>query len=273
MKLLTLNTHSLVETDYEKKLQIFVEAMEKYRPDIVALQEVNQSRTSPEMPGYVLGRYVNNGENEIRIKRDNHAFQVVKRLEQKGIFYEWTWLPVHVGYDKYDEGIALLSRAPMQQVKGFFLSEKRDYSHYKTRKALVAQIQGLQIGCVHMGWWDDKEESYVNQWKNLERNLDKEKQTFLLGDFNVPADKNSEGYEWIQKHGWQDTYVLAERKDEGITVPGKIDGWREKRENESMRIDYIWCKKQMRIKSSHVILNGKEEDVVSDHFGILIETR
>ncbi|MBQ8378789.1 MAG: hypothetical protein IJX42_06640 [Oscillospiraceae bacterium] len=43
MKLMTLNTHSLVEENYEKKLDTFVKGVISEKPDIIALQEVNQS--------------------------------------------------------------------------------------------------------------------------------------------------------------------------------------------------------------------------------------
>ena len=58
MKLMTLNTHSLAEPDYEKKLEVFAGVVEQERPDIIALQEVNQtmSRHKAHIPaawGYV----------------------------------------------------------------------------------------------------------------------------------------------------------------------------------------------------------------------------
>ena len=43
MKLLTLNTHSLVEDNYVRKLRDFTEAVKKEAPEIIALQEVNQT--------------------------------------------------------------------------------------------------------------------------------------------------------------------------------------------------------------------------------------
>ena len=43
MKLLTLNSHSLLEEDYLKKTQIFVEEILQENIDVFALQEVNQS--------------------------------------------------------------------------------------------------------------------------------------------------------------------------------------------------------------------------------------
>ena len=51
MKLLTLNTHSLEEKDYEKKLKIFTEEILKEKPDVIALQEVNQPLDGEEADG------------------------------------------------------------------------------------------------------------------------------------------------------------------------------------------------------------------------------
>ena len=43
MKLLTLNTHSLDGCDWEQKLEWFVKGIFEEKPDIIALQEVNQT--------------------------------------------------------------------------------------------------------------------------------------------------------------------------------------------------------------------------------------
>ena len=47
MKLLTLNTHSLIEPDYEAKREIFVDFIAREQPDVFALQEVNQTASAP----------------------------------------------------------------------------------------------------------------------------------------------------------------------------------------------------------------------------------
>ena len=49
MKILTINTHSLQEENYEQKLCWFVESILKERPDIIAMQEVNQTADAPLM--------------------------------------------------------------------------------------------------------------------------------------------------------------------------------------------------------------------------------
>ena len=46
MKILTLNTHSLQEENYAEKLEGFIERILVEQPDVVALQEVNQSLPS-----------------------------------------------------------------------------------------------------------------------------------------------------------------------------------------------------------------------------------
>lgn len=61
-----------------------------------------------------------------------------------------------------------------------------------------------------------------------------------MGDFNNPYQIAGEGYDEILKSGWYDTYDLAEEKDEGITVSGLIDGWKENKSLKEMRIDFIF---------------------------------
>ena len=132
---------------------------------------------------------------------------------------------------------------------------------------------------VHMGWWNDSEEPFRHQWKTLNRMLfEKQKKApvWLMGDFNGPAEVRHESYDLIDRSGWQDTYLLAREKDGGMTVRGVIDGWRDKiaepEKLEGMRIDQIWCSRSVPVLSSKVIFNGENGPVVSDHFGIKIET-
>lgn len=79
------------------------------------------------------------------------------------------------------------------------------------------------------------------------------------------------GYDLIKKSGWQDSYITARKKDSGFTVEQVIDGWREKiKDTSGMRLDQIWCNKNMKISSSEVIFNGGNYPVVSDHYGVLV---
>ena len=63
MKLLTLNTHSLIEPEYEAKREIFVEFIAKEQPDVFALQEVNQTAAAPELKAVPAGYNVLSGQH------------------------------------------------------------------------------------------------------------------------------------------------------------------------------------------------------------------
>ena len=72
MKILTLNTHSLQEENYQQKLNWFVEGILKEMPDIIAMQEVNQTAAAELMDLEMLeGQYPIPGC--MKIRRDNHA--------------------------------------------------------------------------------------------------------------------------------------------------------------------------------------------------------
>ena len=133
MKLLTLNTHSLVEEYYYEKLQTFVQAVSEEQPDVIALQEVNQ--TIAEMPVKTAQGYIPCAQG-IAIRQDNHVYHAAELLDKCGIRYFWTWLPLKKGYDKYDEGIALMSRSPIIETKIVQTSAINDYNNWKTRKIL-----------------------------------------------------------------------------------------------------------------------------------------
>ena len=115
-------------------------------------------------------------------------------------------------------------------------------------------------------------EPFAAQWETLSRAAGAKKTAFLLGDFNSEADVRGEGYDLVLRSGWQDTYRLAQQRDEGYTVMQAIDGWRDAPDAAAKkRIDQIWCSQAIAVKSTRVVFNGLREPQVSDHAGVLIE--
>ena len=118
MKIMTLNTHSLAEPEYESKLAAFAGSLVQIKPDIIALQEVNQSRSAPPAAsgwlresGYVpcCAKDLNTVSpcaSRAVIRADNHALNLALLLARAGVSYQWTWTPAKVGYGIYDEGLA-----------------------------------------------------------------------------------------------------------------------------------------------------------------------
>lgn len=86
MKLITLNIHSIVEYNYEEKLEKFAEMIAYLKPDIFVLQESNQSRDAEIVSEKELIGCV--GIN-MPIKKDNNAFAVSKLLRKKGLNYNF----------------------------------------------------------------------------------------------------------------------------------------------------------------------------------------
>lgn len=226
MRLLTLNTHSLVEPDYEAKRKFFVDFIAKEQPDVFALQEVNQTASAPAMP-IPLVDYCPCSGNGILLKEDNHAAAVAQMLKEEGVHYYWSWLPAKIGYDKYDEGMAIFSRMPITATENLLLSRTDDYHYWKTRRALGICAGDVWYYAVHMGWWKDEEEPFLDQWEKMSHAAAGKQMAFLLGDFNSEAAVRGEGYDLIARDGWQDTYCLAQHKDDGYTVVQAIDGWRD----------------------------------------------
>lgn len=275
MKLLTLNTHSLIEKNYEEKLKHFIDAVLKEQPEIIALQEVNQNIKAKKADENLLNNYVQ-ADSKVVLKEDNHVMRIANMLEAKGTVYKWSWIPIKLGYDIYEEGIAIMSKYPITEIKEFYISKCKDFYNWKSRKVLGIKVLVNEtfkwFYSVHMGWWDDEQDNFINQWKcfisklKQDNNLD----IYLMGDFNNPAHVSNEGYDYIISSGWFDTYTLSKRKDDGITVSSKIDGWENKKVLDSMRIDYIFKNSNNEVETSQIIFNRKNYNIVSDHFGVMI---
>lgn len=264
IKLLTINTHSIVEPDYEVKLNHFIDGIAENPPDIIAMQEVNQSLDKeilPQLPGFMPC-------TTRAVRTDNHALRVVMSLRERGIKYNWTWVPIKIGYGKYEEGLAILSRYPVNAAESIYISKTSDYNNWKTRRILGIITPAGKFYTVHMGWWDDESEPFSEQWRKVKRYITGK--AWLMGDFNSPDDIRGEGYDAVEGSGWQDVYVLAQHRDAGYTVTKRIDGWDC---DERMRIDYIWCNHGARVERVETVFDGMNGCVVSDHFGVMAEVR
>ncbi len=262
MKILTLNTHSLLEENYNEKLGIFADGISRVLPHVIALQEVNQTCDAPVISSHPLGF----SSGEVPLKKDNHAIQVTKLLAEKGINYHFVWCPVKQGYGKLDEGLAFLSLEPIQFLESFVISNTQKYQDWKKRKALVVKIYGMNFCTAHLGWWQDEEEPFASQFDKLNEHLLPYKDMILLGDFNSPDSAEGEGYDYVTSLGWKDMYAVADKKSGHHTVEGPIAGWKQK---GNLRIDYIFSKEKTDVRECSTIFDGVNFPEVSDHYGVM----
>jgi maltose 6'-phosphate phosphatase len=260
MKLLTLNCHSWQEDNQLEKIKILAEAIAENDYDVVALQEVSQHMDSPVVYS--------------EVRKDNFALVLLEELRKLGAEdYTFTWDFSHIGYDVYEEGLAIMTKHTIEETYSFFITQNDDQSYWKTRKIVGAKIavegQLISFYSCHLGWWHDEEEPYVIQADTLMQHARKNEHFFLMGDFNNPASVRNEGYDYLMEHGLFDTFDLAEEKDFGVTIKGKIAGWDDN--VQDLRIDLILAGQPAKAKSSRVIFNGKNKPVVSDHYGVEVE--
>lgn len=250
MKLLTLNCHSWQEEQPHDKLNSLAKEISEKSYDVIALQEVSQSNIA---------------------RHENYAKLLVEELHRLGqTDYSFIWDMSHIGYEIYEEGVAIVTKHPLIESSSFFVTKDHNLQNWKTRKIVKATIdyngKPFSFFSCHLGWWHDEEEPAKHQLELLLHHTSSKECCFLMGDFNGDASIRGENYDYLLNAGFLDTYKLAEKKDEGFTVKGKIDGWGEN--SKDLRIDYIFVNQPISVESSKVIFNGENKPVLSDHFGI-----
>ncbi len=260
MKLLTLNCHSWQEDNQLYKIKEIAKAIVENNYDVVALQEVSQ--------------LMNNKLVYDNVREGNFILVLQEELKNLGCSeYRFYWDMVHFGFKVYEEGICILTKLPIKDSKTFLITKGNDIHNFKTRKIVKITTeyknQDIDIYCCHLGWWNDEDESFKYQVDTLLKNTTKDKLNIFMGDFNNDANIRNEGYDYLIKSGLKDTYILANQKDSGITVCGKIDGWEKNKED--MRLDLILTNKIVDVEYSRVIFNNKNKEVVSDHFGVEVK--
>lgn len=256
MKLLTLNCHSWQEENQIEKISYIAKVINEKEYDAIALQEVSQLICSDIA-------YDN-------VKANNFALLLQDELKKLGNEnYTLHWDVAHIGYDIYEEGLCLMTKLPVVKKESFNISMSDDINFWKTRKIVKLNVvynnYEISLYSCHLGWWNDEEEPFKEQFDKLFMQIENDKFAFVMGDFNNNANVENEGYDYICEKLF-DTYNLSKNKDSGITVKGKIAGWDKNKEN--LRLDLILSNKEIKVESSNVIFNGINKNVVSDHYGL-----
>lgn len=258
MKLLTLNCHSWQETHQIEKIKYLAKVIVEKKYDVIALQEVSQSTD--------LDIIFDN------IRIDNYAVILINEIKKFGEYnYNLVWDFSHIGYDKYEEGLAILSRHDILEKESFYITKNKSIDYWKSRKIVKAVIEinnkTIDFYSCHLGWWNDCDESFEYQVNELcNKAKEGNEVSFLMGDFNNNALIRNEGYDFIKSKGLIDTYEISKIKDSGITVREKIDGWNDN--VDDLRIDIIFTNRKANVLESKIIFNNVNKDIVSDHYGL-----
>ena len=256
-----------MEENPQQKFEDLLKDILEKQYDLICFQEINQTIESPVVPVNDLYHPTPSAEP---IHQDHYVRCLVEKLEEEGLSYHWTWAYNHIGYDRYHEGVAILSRTPIQASE-LLVSDVNDPTDYHTRRIAIAETQvdgkDIAVASVHLSWWD---KGFQQEWARLEERFSQlQKPLILAGDFNNPA--GQEGYQTILASplSLQDAYEAAQERSGSYTVPPEIDGW--KGNSEPLRIDYVFTTKDLQVKYLHVVFDGQNSPQVSDHYGLKTE--
>lgn len=272
LSVLTLNLHTYQQHprhccfdtmhQHEREVQIIAEAIAHLQIDVIAFQEVGEYMYDPITHPY--------GESP-----SNMAFRICNKLRSWGLWYhlhqDWS----HIGFYRWREGTAILSRYPMHHNYSAYVSRDHRRDNYMSRNITLSCIDVpwfglLHVANVHLSW---AHHGFYEEFYNLKQLIYSRlhfgvRADLIVGDFNAPA--GEQAYQTIVGNGeYVDQYFSVHpQRFYQPSYHGQIDGWK----NESpKRIDYIFKRNgsAMQIRTMDLIFNDHFYPVVSDHFGYL----
>jgi maltose 6'-phosphate phosphatase len=257
LRVLTLNLHCYQEEDQDRKLHLIARAIHEQRIDVICLQEVAE--------------HWNNGHGDW----ESNAARIIRDRLPGGYHLHTDWS--HLGFDRYREGLAILSRYPFRGQDSRHISPGQDPYDIHTRKAVAAQIEVPHLGLInvfsaHLSWWED---GFPQQFENL-RNWVGDwhgggaAASLVCGDFNI--EPHSRGYGLVlDSREFDDQFLKAGDPVRFAQLSAQDrEGWPANMAGDH-RIDYIFLKRRsrLRVTSASVLFDGHRYDRVSDHPGYM----
>lgn len=243
LRILTLNLHCYQEDRQDEKFSQIAQAIRDLQIDVVCLQEV--------------GEPWNEGRGDWRA---NAAKLIGERLgEPFSLHTDWS----HLGFGRYREGVAILSRYPFLARDARYVSSSQNAHDIHARKVVMGQIHVPYFGvinvfCVHLSWWEN---GFPEQFENLRRWADSKAAanvaaTFLCGDFNNAV--NTEGYRHLIRD-YEDQFLKAD--------PGRHNP------SDDRRIDFVLMRSggTFQVQSACRVFTEADYGRVSDHEGYWVE--
>ncbi|HCV12937.1 MAG TPA: endonuclease [Candidatus Accumulibacter sp.] len=258
LSVLILNLHCCQEEQQDRKLSQIARAIDELGVDIACLQEVAE--------------LWNDGQGDWQT---NTARIINERLDSPyQLVTDWS----HLGFGRYREGVAVLSRFPIENSRARYVSRSTDPYSIHSRKVVLARVRVPRFGLInvfssHLSWWED---GFPEQFGNLRRWASEEHgdeiaASMLCGDFNIKA--GSLGYQLVaDSREYQDQYLAATspRVFESV-FEARESGWPRYLDDDH-RIDYVFLRQgsHLRVTSARSVFSEQDYGRVSDHLGYLM---
>ena len=258
LRVMILNLHCYQEDRQDYKFSQIAKAIDTESVDVVCFQEVAE--------------YWNDGHGDWPSNAANIINQRLKKAMH--LYTDWS----HLGFDKYREGVAILSRLPLHNTQSRYVSDSHDSYSIHSRKVVMAQIHVPYMGAInvfsaHLSWWEDgfqQQFEHLCEWaeSQLDTNI---KTTMLCGDFNIAA--GSIGYqEVVNSKQYEDQYLAANHQGLFEKIFRVNDPHWGNLLADDYRIDYIFLNKDsdLQVTSAKVLFTDWDYGKVSDHCGYLM---
>ncbi len=259
LKVLILNLHCYQEENQDDKFTQIAHTIDELNADIVCFQEVAE--------------YWRDGEGDW----ESNSAKIINDRLTKPFHLHTDWS--HLGFDKYREGVAILSRYPLSDQQSRYVSDSHDVYNIHSRKVVMARAHVPYFGAInvfsaHLSWLEDgfKEQfQRLHQWAD-DMHRDGVQATLLCGDFNIAA--GSSGYQLVvDSNRYDDQYLAANERDVFDTIFRVNDKhwdahWQDLL-SDDYRIDYIFMNKNsaLRVVSARTVFTEQDYGQVSDHCG------
>jgi maltose 6'-phosphate phosphatase len=260
LKVLTLNLHCYQEDNQDAKFSQIARAIDDLDIDLVCLQEVGENWSEGH------GDWSSNAARIIRDRLRRHYH----------LHTDWS----HLGFDRYREGIAVLSKHGFRMTDAGYVSSSHDVYSINARKVVMVQVDVPYMGLVnifsaHLSWLSG---GFLEQFERL-RSWAKHKHgdhlaaTLLCGDFNVKA--GSEGYQAVvHTREFEDQYLAATSREVFDRVFRRHTDNIARHLAADGRIDYVFMNSHSglhAVAARELFTSGDHYGRVSDHTGYCVE--
>ncbi len=257
-KVMILNLHCYQEDNQDSKFTQIAKAINEQNIDVVCFQEVAE--------------FWNDGHGDW----DTNVAKIINdRLDRPYHLYtDWS----HLGFDKYQEGVAILSKYPLLEQDSTYISSSQSIDNIHSRKVVMGQVDVpyfglLNIYSAHLSWWEDgffEQFERLNDWV-IDKQTKNVKGSLLCGDFNITP--GSEGYNLVVKaRHYEDQFLLANNHGAIQKIFKVNDPYWQNKYSDDYRIDYIFLikKSQLEAVSGYVLFTDEDYGRVSDHCGYVV---
>ena len=259
LRVLTLNLHCYQEKDQDYKFRQIARAIQDFHIDLVCLQEVAENWNDGK------GDWASNAA---RVINSYMPFPYHLHTDFS-----------HLGFDRFREGVAILSRHEFSTTESGYVSDSQDIYDIHARRVVMAQVHVPYFGPVnvfsaHLSWPEDGFHTQFDRMRHWadERHDERVTATLLCGDFNIKA--GSDAYAHIVRTSeYEDQYLKTVNRQAFDQV------YRERVEDignalgHDGRIDYIFLKRGSGVHSLNAreLFTNQSYGRVSDHTGYYVE--